>query len=357
MISKTTKIDGLNRVKYCRDMLKTNPVLKNLFLELTMRCNEHCLHCGSYCGDRKSSELSFDQYKKILTEITEDFNVKDIMLCITGGEPLLRQDFFDIMTYAKNLGFRWGMTSNGTLITPEVAQKLYEAGMSTISISIDGLEQTHDEFRQTPGGYKKAMQGIQNLIDIGKFKHIQATTVVTHKNIDELDQLFAIFNDIDIDSWRIIGIEPIGRALSYPELLLTKEDHKRLFEFIRDKRKAGEPVVYGCSHYLGLDYEGEVREWYYFCGAGTTIASITANGDIISCLDIERRPELLQGNVLVDRFSDVWYNRFKNFRIDLSDKCSKCQSCTEKDRCHGDSFHSWNFEENRPNICFKDILF
>ena len=357
MISSTTKIEHMKEVANYRQKLQKEPKLKHLFLELTTRCNEKCLHCGSYCGDVHNTEMTIDQYKQFLDQFKKDFGVFDKMICITGGEPLIRKDFFEITNYIKELGFSWGMTSNGILITPEIAQKLYEVGMSTISISIDGLETTHDAFRQTPGGYKRAMEGIQNLINVGKFQHIQVTTVVTHQNINELNQLFEIFDKIDIDSWRVINIEPMGRALQHPELLLTKDDYKYLFEFIRNKRKDEQPVCYGCSHYLGLDYEYELRDWYFNCGAGIDVASITCEGDIIACLDIERRPELIQGNIFKDNFKDVWFNRFKEFRIDLSTKCDKCQNCSEVNRCHGDSFHSWNFDENKPNLCFKDILF
>ena len=357
MLNVDTKYEHMRQLAEYRENLKKKPLLKNLFLELTLRCNEHCLHCGSSCGDVKSEELTLEQYKAFLDEVKEDFGTKGFMLCITGGEPLLRKDYFDIMGYAKMLGFKWGMTSNGTLITPEIAEKLYEAGMSTISVSIDGLEATHDAFRQTPGGYKKAMEGIQNLIDVDKFKTIQVTTVVTHQNIGELDALYEIFDKMDIDSWRVINIEPMGRAKLHPELILTREDYQYLMKFIRDKRMAGEPVEYGCSHYLGMDYEHEIRDWYFICSAGLYVASITASGDIIACLDIERRPELVQGNILKDRFKDVWENRFGEFRIDLSDRCDKCQDCSEKDRCHGDSYHSWDFENDEPILCFRDILF
>lgn len=357
MFDVNIKNEHMKQLAEYRETLKKEPILKNLFLELTTRCNERCLHCGSYCGEIQNNELTLDQYKTFLDQIKEDFGTEDKMLCITGGEPLLRQDFFDIMGYAHQLGFRWGMTSNGTLITPEVAQKLADVGMGTISISIDGLEETHDAFRQTPNGYKKAMQGIQNLIDVGKFKHIQVTTVVTHKNITELDDLFDIFDKMDIDSWRVINIEPMGRANRHSDLLLTVSDYKYLMNFIRNKRINGEPVEYGCSHYLGGEYEHEIRDWYFLCAAGLYVASITTNGDIIACLDIERRPELIQGNILKDRFKDVWFNKFKEFRVDLSDRCDTCRNCSEKDRCHGDSFHSWNFKENKPNLCFKDILF
>ncbi|MBR7076035.1 MAG: radical SAM protein, partial [Lachnospiraceae bacterium] len=232
-----------------RKQLYSRPLLRHFFLELTLRCNERCLHCGSSCGDVPSEELSLAQYQDILDQVAEDFDVSTFMLCITGGEPLLRKDFFDILGYANDKGYIWGMTSNGTLITPEVAHKLRLAGMKTISVSIDGLQSSHDAFRQTPGGYKKAMEGIQNLINEGGFSHIQVTSVMNHSNMHELDDLYEIFCDMDIDSWRVIGIEPMGRALSHPELLLTPEDQERLFDFIREKRMENMPVTYGCSHY------------------------------------------------------------------------------------------------------------
>ena len=182
--------------EYRRSLMK-KPDLRNLFLELTLRCNEHCLHCGSWCGDVKSEELSVEQYRKFLEEVKEDMTVNGKMLCITGGEPLLRKEFFEIMEVANNLDFKWGMTSNATLINDEVARDLKRVGMGTISVSIDGLEETHDAFRQTPGGYKKAMNGLESLIRVGGFQAIQATTVVTHQNIGQLDELFKIFNEMD----------------------------------------------------------------------------------------------------------------------------------------------------------------
>ena len=337
--------------------LYRKPDLRQLFLELTLRCNEHCFHCGSNCMPQSGEELSVDEYRRILEEVKEDFDLRRLYLCITGGEPLLRPEFFDILGYAHELGYRWGMTTNATLITREVARRLAGSGMLTVSVSIDGLRETHDRLRGLPGGYDAAMRGIQNLIDEKAFQNVQVTTVVTHKNIGELDELFRIFNDMDIDSWRVINMEPMGRAKEHPELILTPDDYRTMFEFIRNKRMQGEPVSYGCSHYLGMEYEREVRDWYYLCTAGLYTASICANGDIIACLDIERRPEFIQGNVLRDRFSEVWNNKFSIFRRDLSDDNEVCSKCDQKDFCHGDAYHSWDFDNNRPQVCFKDILF
>ncbi len=357
MLDVNIKSKNLIKLSEYRKGLMQKPQLRNLFLELTLRCNENCMHCGSRCGEISSEELSVRQYHDFLRQVKNDMGTERKMLCITGGEPLLRKDFFDIMADANNLGFRWGMTSNATLIDNSTAKELKRCGMGTISVSIDGLEETHNRFRRTKNGYRNAMNGIENLIRTGGFKAIQVTTVVTHENIGQLDELYRIFNDMDIDSWRIINIEPMGRALEHPEFILTKDDYVTLFEFIRNKRIAGEPVTYGCSHYLGMEYEREVRDWYYLCTAGLYTASITANGDIIACLDIERRPEFVQGNILRERFSEVWKNKFEAFRRDLSDKNERCLSCNEREFCHGGSYHSWNFDENHPRLCFKDILF
>lgn len=357
MLDVNLKKDNMKTLEAYRAGLMVKPQLRHLFLELTLRCNEKCLHCGSSCGDVSSEELTAQQYAKFLAEVKGDFGTKDKMLCITGGEPLLRKDFFDIMASAHELGFRWGMTSNATLIDDSTARDLKRVGMGTISVSIDGLEETHDAFRRTPGGWKRAVSGIESLLRVGDFKHIQITTVVTHQNIGQLDELYKIFNEMDIDSWRIINIEPIGRAKQHPDLLLTPEDYRYMFDYIRNKRISGEPVTYGCSHYLGLEYEREVRDWYYLCTAGTYIASIMANGDITACLDIERRPEFIQGNILKDRFKDVWENKFDIFRKNLSEENETCRNCSEKCRCHGDSYHSWDFDNHEPQVCFKDILF
>ncbi|MBP5262644.1 MAG: radical SAM protein [Clostridiales bacterium] len=351
------KTDHLNKLSDYVEGLYGKPELRHLFFELTTACNEHCFHCGSNCDRPQPGELTTEEYKKILGQIKEDFDISRLLLCITGGEPLLRKDFFEIMGYANSLGFKWGMTSNATLITKEVAHKLAEAGMKTISVSIDGLPETHDKLRGYNRGYELAMQGIQNLIDEGAFSAVQITTVFNHENIKELDELFEIMKGIDIDSWRVINLEPIGRALTRPELMCTPDDLRKMFDFIRQARKDGYPVTYGCSHYLGLDYEVEVRDWYWLCNAGVYTASIMSNGDIGACLDIERNPKSIQGNIREDRFKDVWENRFGIFRRDKSGDCPKCSECEHKRFCRGGAYHSWDYDKDEPLVCMKGILF
>ncbi len=354
---RSIKQQQLTTLSGYRKKLYDNPQLRNLFLELTLRCNARCFHCGSSCGADNIDGLPLEKYREILDEVRSNFDISRLELCITGGEPLLYKDFFELMDYAVSTGYTWGMTSNGTLIDSKTARRLRETRMRTISISIDGLEETHDRLRGLPGGWRAAMAGIQNLIDEGGFHAIQATTVLNHSNIGELEPLYEILKDMDIDSWRVIGLEPIGRARDYPDLMLTADDQRHLFSFIKERREEDMPVTYGCSHYLGLDYEREVRKWYFLCNAGVYTASITASGDITACLDIERNSWTIQGNVFTDSFTDVWKNRFEIYRKPLSSRNGKCSSCPEEPFCAGGSCHSWDFQKNEQQVCFKDILF
>ena len=277
----------LDELSEYRERLYKAPQLRQLFFELTLRCNSACFHCGSRCTPQSPDGLPVGEYLRVLDEVRARYGNEMTQVCLTGGEPLLYGGFFELAQEIHDRRFRWGMTSNGTLISREVARRLHETGMGTISISVDGLPETHDRLRGMPGGFERTMAGVRNLIEEGGFHSIQITTVV---------------------------LEPIGRALEHPDLLLTPEDQRRLFAFIRDKRVADFPVTYGCSHYLGLEWEREVRDWYFLCNAGVYVAGILSNGDIGACLDIERRPETIQGNIGKDSFVDVWENRFELFR-------------------------------------------
>jgi len=337
--------------------LYRNPRLAHLFIEMTALCNEHCIHCGSRCGDFKEEGLlSGDEIRSFLDYVKKNFPIDRLQLCITGGEPLLRKDFFEIMEYARFLGFAWGMTSNGILITPEVARELKRTGMRTVSISVDGLGETHDWFRGREGSYEETMTGIRNLLEVG-FDHVQITSVIHKNNIHQLDDMYETFCKTGVRSWRAVNIEPIGRAKEHPELLFGPEEYKRLLTFIKEKRFASTmEVAYGCSHYLGTELEREVRPWYFLCNAGIYTAAVTYNGDITACLDIERRPELVQGNIRKDDFKTVWQDKFQVYRNDS--RCTgMCKKCKEYKYCGGDSFHTWDFDKNEPGVCLKGILF
>ena len=353
------KTDHMNQLADFRDnVLRKDPRLKFLFLELTTHCNERCRHCGSSCGDVSDADtLTDEEIRAFLLKTSRQFDISQLQLCITGGEPLLRENFFEIMGYAHSLGYRWGMTSNGTLIDDEAAEKLRRAGMSTISVSIDGLKETNDWFRRREGGYDLAMRGVRALVNNGGFQHVQVTTVVHKKNLKELPALYKLLAKEGLRSWRVINMEPIGRANDCKDLLLDGNETREMLDFIRKNRfRKPMEVVYGCAHYLGADYEREVRPWYFLCNAGVYTASVMFNGDIGACLDIERRPETIMGNIRRDDFADVWQNRFEIFRTDYK-RQGPCAGCGHYRFCAGGACHSWDYDENRPLVCMKGILF
>lgn len=348
------------RLSEYRDQLAIHPKLTYLFFELTDACNLSCLHCGSSACPQNKTYLSESSIKKVLVSVAQKYDPSQIMICLTGGEPLMHPSFFGIASLARRMGFSCGITTNATLITEEIARKLIPSGVGSVTVSIDGLEETHDWFRNSKGAFKKAVAGIKSLMDATQGRiSTQITTVVNKKNLCELDSLYDLVVSLKVDSWRIINMEPIGRALDHRELLLDPSEMKCLLSYIQNKRfdpSVSIDVTYGCSHYLSLEYERTVRDTYFLCGSGIMVGSVLCNGDIYSCLDIERRPELVQGNIAHDDFVDVWENKFSEFRIDRSISSQKCSHCKDRRFCKGDSAHTWNYDAHEPLICLKEIL-
>ncbi len=345
------KRSQLEQLARHRDSLRTAPHLRWLFFEITDRCNLNCAHCGSSCTAAGQS----------LTPLDIEATLKTIpgdrpMVCLTGGEPMLHPDFFPIARLVRSMGFSWGMTTNATLIDDAAAAKLRQAGMSTVSVSLDGMERSHDALRRKDGAWALALRGLKALQKAGFAP--QVTTVLHQMNFDELEPLYALLCDLGITSWRPINVEPIGRACESSELMLRPDQFARLLSFIRDKRfdrGCKMEVTFGCSHYLGASYERMVRDHYFLCGAGILTAGIRSSGDICACLDIADRPELVQGNIRTDDFMDVWLNRFQVFRRDRTADCSRCVRCAERDLCGGDSTHTWDLDRHQPLFCYQDF--
>lgn len=346
-------------VQETRKRLYEKPILNNLFLELTSRCNARCEHCGSRCdGNTQGEEVSTEDLKNTLKDIAEHYDPNSVFLNVTGGEPLMRKDFFEIMNYAADLGYYWGMTSNGMLITKNMVKKLEEARMSTVSISIDGLRETHESFRKVPNCFDNILNGIRMMQESDIIKTVQVTTVVNKKNIHELEDIYQLLLDNGVQYWRVVNCDPIGRANDNSDILLDLDQYKIIFDFILEKQKEGKmkDITYGCSHFVGVDLESEVRNHYFICMTGLTVGSILSNGDIFVCPNVPRRPELIQGNIKTDNFVEVWENKFKPFRHEKRTSNDTCLKCPHWDYCGGDSFHTWDFDDNKPNICLRPLF-
>lgn len=359
MLKKIYKLGELTLMKNYKEQERKEHDLLDLFWECTLTCNANCKHCGSSAEKRKyDGELTTDEIKSAFKQIANDFDARKILINVTGGEPLVRKDLCDVMEYATNeLGFHWGMTTNGILLNDENIEKLKKANMETVSISIDGLEKTHDEFRGVPGSYKVINNNIKALRKAGFVKHIQVTTVFHKKNINQLNELYKEMLELELDSWRLVSMDPIGRANENDELLLDGKEIIQLLDFIKSKKNDKRlELTYGCPGFLGLDYEKEVRKYYFFCRTGINVASILYNGDLFVCPNVPRVKRLIQGNIRIDNFKDVWENKYKEFRRKDRTKCDECGKCDQWEYCLGGAYHTWNFDENKQNKCTYKMI-
>lgn len=330
--------------------------MRVLFWEATLRCNAYCEFCGSKCGDVScSDELSKEEICYALRKIAERYDASQIMINVTGGEPLMRKDLTEVMRYAVSLGYRWGLVTNGMLLNAETVSEMKKAELKTVSVSIDGLYETHDSLRGVNGGLGSAIRGLRLLSEADFLETVMVTTVVSRKNINELDGIKQLLKTLPIDTWRISPVDPIGRAADNGELLLGSEQVRMVYDYIASCRR--EPLPFqttaSCSHYLGR-YEFKVRDFPFRCGAGKTVGSILANGDIYVCPNVAKIPNLICGNVRTDDFADVWENRFGYFRSVESMRAGRCAECGYFSSCKGDSLHTRSFDSSQPKFCMLD---
>ena len=359
MLIEIYKLGELTLMKNYKEQERKKHSLIDLFWECTLTCNAKCKHCGSSAEKKKyEGELTTDEIKSAFKQIANDMDASKILINVTGGEPLVRQDLCEVMEYAtKELGFHWGMTTNGILLNDENIEKLKKANMETISISIDGLEKTHDAFRGVPGSYKIIINNIKKLEKADFVKHLQVTTVFHKENINQLDELYNVMLDLGLDSWRLVSMDPIGRANENNNLLLGGKEIRQLLDFIKSKKNDKRlELMYGCPGFLGLDYEKEVRKHYFYCRTGINIASILYNGDLFVCPNVPRVKRFIQGNIRTDNFKDVWDNKYREFRNKDRTKCEKCSKCEQWEYCLGGAFHTWDFTDNVQNKCTYKMI-
>lgn len=330
--------------------------LRTLFWEATGACNAYCEFCGSRCGEIAVKDLDGQTVCRAFAQIADRYESSRIMINVTGGEPLLRKDLFDVMEQADRMGFPWGMVTNGTLITPDIIQRMQETHMRTISVSVDGIGEMHNSIRRLPGGFERIVQNLEALARADFLDCIQITTVVSRRNIDSLEEMYDYFCSLPINSWRIATMDPIGRGKDAQELQLTTKDRRRVLDFLKEHAFCEKmEITTSCSHFLGEE-DTLYRSHAFHCGTGKSVVSILANGDIFVCPNVPRKPEWIQGNICRDNFCDVWENGFEWFRQDLNRKKGACSTCRYWEKCKGDSVHTWDEEKEEPKVCFSRLL-
>jgi len=292
-------------------------------------------------------------FLKAIDSISPHIQPNKTTVVITGGEPLLRKDLEACGEELYKRGFPWGVVTNGFLLNPTRFNALLDAGLRSITISLDGLEESHNWLRNNNKSFRKAIDAISLLPAIPDLKY-DVVTCVNPRNLEELGQMKELLIKIGVKYWRIFTIFPIGRAKGDPDLQLSSSQFKQVFEFIWKTRIENRiKVNYSCEGYLG-DFEGEVRDNFFFCRAGISVASILADGSISACPDL--RDNFIQGNIYKDDFMTVWNNGFKKYRDRSWTKVDECAKCSSYRYCEGNGLHLRNEKDGKLLFCHLKML-
>jgi radical SAM enzyme (rSAM/lipoprotein system) len=326
--------------------------LSYLFWECTLRCNLDCLHCGSDCSKYSSSaDMPLADFLMALDTVKESTEYFTVVL--TGGEPLLRQDIELCGREIRKRGMRWALVTNGQLYDKEKHIALLNAGLGALTISMDGLESSHNWLRNSDCSFKH----VENAIDLAVSSHrlnFDIVTCVNQRNIHELPEILDFLVDRGVKAWRLFTIVPIGRAKEHPDLFLTDNMFRDVMEFISKSRKEGKiDVKFSCEGFVG-EYELKVRDSFFFCRAGINIGSILADGSISACPNIDRT--FIQGNIYTDNFYTVWQTKYQLFRDRSWTRTGICSKCKDYRNCEGNGIHNWHGEPKTLLICHHEKI-
>lgn len=300
-----------------------------VFWDITGECNLHCAHCFHLDGQIHENELSTEEIKRVLEEIL-DFGVENVIF--SGGEPLLRKDFFEIASHTKSLGFKYvSLTTNGTLIDCRIARLLKFENLN-VQVSIDGdIAEIHDSIRGFKGAFDQAIQGIKLLQEEGI--DVSVCTTVSKLNVDRISNIIQLMKNMGIKNHRMQGVMPIGRGKkNREELKLSPRRMKVLVGYLESKNI---PV----SSY-NFTLRSPPTEQVDFqesgtCSAATSSCSITPEGKVVPCTHFWG----VNGESLRDHtFQWIWENSniLNYFRdILLNDIKGLCRNCKWLLLCHG----------------------
>ena len=312
--------------------------LQQLFWESTLRCNVHCLHCGSDCSSSEvTPDMPAEDFLNVLDKsVTPHVDPHKVLIIISGGEPLMRADLAEVGKALKQRGYPWGMVTNGLAMTEKRFKELMASGLRSMAISFDGMKDNHNWMRQHPLAFDGATRAIK-LAAATPSLTWDVVTCVNQRSFLQIDEMREYLWSIGVRNWRLITIDPMGRAAENPELLLSPEQHRYLLDYIRDRRKEGLHISYSCEGFMP-DYEGEIRDYLFHCMAGISVASILIDGSISACTSI--RGKYYQGNIYKDDFWDVWENRFESYRNrEWMRKQEPCNNCKLFRYCEGGGMH------------------
>ena len=267
------------------------------------------------------------------------------IVVFTGGEPLLRKDIELCGREIRSRGVRWSLVTNGYLYDQQKHISLLNAGLGALTISLDGLEDTHNWLRNTKNSFSKVDCAIDLAASSSRL-NFDIVTCVNGRNINELPAIYDYLIRKKVKAWRLFTIVPIGRAKNNPELFLTDIQLKEMLDFISHQRKQKLiDVKFSCEGYVG-QYESKVRDHFFFCRAGINIGSILIDGSISACPNIDRT--FAQGNIYKDNFHEIWETKYQAFRDRSWTRTGQCENCLDYADCQGNGLHYWH--ENKENV-------
>lgn len=337
-----------------RDEQTAKHELRTLFWECTLRCNLNCRHCGSDCRtEALQPDMSAKDFFRVLdTQITPHVDPHRLLVILSGGEVLVRKDLEEIGLNLYRREYPWGMVSNGLALDERRFEKLLRAGLHSLTISLDGFAEEHLYIRRNPESFERALKAAARAAAEPSIA-FDVVTCVTPRLLPRLEEFRDLLLANGIRKWRLFSIFPVGRAAEDPCLQLSNEEFTRLMEFIARERKAGRiQISYACEGFLG-GYEAEVRDHFYNCQAGISVASIRVDGAISGCTSI--RSNFHQGNIYQDNFWEVWQNRFEPFRNREWARKGECAECKFFRYCLGNGMHLYD-DQGELLICHHKRL-
>lgn len=317
----------------------------------TNLCNLKCKHCYQSAGQEASDELTTEERRKVINEL---YDAGVVSIAFSGGEPLMRRDFYEIANMASSKGIYVALASNGTLITKEIAKKLVEAGVHYIEISLDStIPEVHDSFRGVKGAFEKTMEGIKNCVDVGIYTCI--ATTITKLNFKNVKDVIALAEEVGANRCIFFNFIPEGRGKDIVDLDLTPEEREEVLkqltmsamerkieilstapQFARVNLQFSEGKVIAPTHFYIGGSSNALRvlaEFIGGCGAGRLYCALQPNGDVTPCVFMRN---LIVGNIIKEDFLDIWQNNevMKLLR-DRSKLKGHCKNCEYKFVCGG----------------------
>ena len=312
--------------------------------EVTRSCNLNCVHCraAANCGPYQG-ELSSQKCFQVLDEIAA---MSSPVIILTGGEPLLRPDIFEIATYGTSRGLRMVMATNGTLVDAATAKNMISSGIKRVSISIDGKDAvSHDAFRQQIGAFEGAMAGIEALKVAGM--EFQINTTITTSNLDQIKDILELAKKLGAAAHHIFLLVPTGRGKDLTNQAITAAEYeKTLLWFHQESLSCEIQLKATCApHYFRILHQqkgktaepkkkagGHFQKSTRGCLGGISFCFISHVGQVQPCGYLE----LDCGNVQKKSFNEIWESSevFTNLR-DLSKYGGKCGRCEFIKVCGG----------------------